>query len=161
MSVKIGEKAPDFELFNHNLEKTKLSDFVGKKNIILLFFPLVNTSVCEKELCSFRDGMKQYEELDAQIIAISVDSPFALKLWNEKQKFNFPLLSDFNKEVCKLYGAYHEVFAPGKFDYKGVAKRSAFIIDKSGIVRYVEILDNPGLEPDYEKIKNELSKLKN
>jgi len=126
----------------------------------LLFFPLVNTSVCEKELCSFRDSLKQYEELDAQIFAISVDSPFSLKLWNEKQKFNFPLLSDFNKEISKLYGAFYEVFAPGKFDFKGVAKRSAFIIDKQGIIRYIEILENAGEEPNYEKIQEELKKLK-
>jgi peroxiredoxin len=160
MSLKIGDKALDFELFNYNLEKTKLSDYIGKKNIVLLFFPLVNTSVCEKELCSFRDSLKQYEELDAQIFAISVDSPFALKLWNEKQKFNFPLLSDFNKEISKLYGAFYEVFAPGKFDFKGVAKRSAFIIDKQGIIRYIEILENAGEEPNYEKIQEELKKLK-
>jgi peroxiredoxin len=160
MSLKIGDKALDFELFNNNLEKTKLSDYIGKKNIVLLFFPLVNTSVCEKELCSFRDSLKQYEELDAQIFAISVDSPFALKLWNEKQKFNFPLLSDFNKEISKLYGAFYEVFAPGKFDFKGVAKRSAFIIDKQGIIRYIEILENAGEEPNYEKIQEELKKLK-
>jgi len=160
MSLKIGDKALDFELFNYNLEKTKLSDYIGKKNIVLLFFPLVNTSVCEKELCSFRDSLKQYEELDAQIFAISVDSPFSLKLWNEKQKFNFPLLSDFNKEISKLYGAFYEVFAPGKFDFKGVAKRSAFIIDKQGIIRYIEILENAGEEPNYEKIQEELKKLK-
>jgi peroxiredoxin len=160
MSLKIGDKALDFELFNNNLEKTKLSDYIGKKNIVLLFFPLVNTSVCEKELCSFRDSLKQYEELDAQIFAISVDSPFSLKLWNEKQKFNFPLLSDFNKEISKLYGAFYEVFAPGKFDFKGVAKRSAFIIDKQGIIRYIEILENAGEEPNYEKIQEELKKLK-
>lgn len=157
--LKVGDKAPLFTLKNHNLEDVSLSNLIGKKNIVILFFPLVNTSVCEKELCSTRDSMKDYENLDAEVLAISVDSPFALKLWNEKHKFNFNLLSDFNKEVAPAYGAFYDVFAPGKFDYKGVAKRSAFVIDKNGVLQYVEVLENAGDEPNYEAIKETLKKL--
>lgn len=159
MSIQIGDKAPLFSLKSSNLEDFSLENHIGKKNILLLFFPFVNTAVCEKELCSTRDSLKQYEELDAQVIAVSVDSPFAQKLWNDKHQFNFPVLSDFNKEACRLYGAYYDVFAPGKFDYKGVAKRSAFIIDKSGVIRHIEILEDPGKEPDYEEIKRKLISL--
>ena len=159
MSINVGDKAPDFTLFTPDVENITLSDFQGKKNVVLLFFPLVNSSVCEKELCSTRDSMKLYEDLDAQVLAVSVDSHFAQKLWNEKHKFNFPLLSDFNKEVSQKYGAFHDVFAPGKLDYKGVAKRSAFVIDKQGTVKYAEILDNPGEEPNYDAIKETLQNL--
>ncbi|MDX9924134.1 MAG: redoxin domain-containing protein [Ignavibacteriaceae bacterium] len=156
MALTVGSKAPDFTLKNHNLEDVSLSDFKSKKNVVLLFFPLVGTSVCEKELCSTRDSMLNYEDLDAQVLAVSVDSPFAQKLWVDKLKFNFPLLSDFNKEVSKTYGTYYDVFAPGKFDYLGVAKRSAFVIDKDGVIQYAEVLENAGEEPNYEKIKETL-----
>jgi len=159
MSVKVGDSAPNFTLKSAELEPVSLSDFKGSKNVVLLFFPLVNTSVCEKELCSIRDGMKDYENLDAQVLAVSVDSPFALKLWNEKQKFNFPLLSDFNKDVCKSYGAFYDIFVPGKLDLNGVAKRSAFVIDKNGIIQYAEILENAGDEPNYIAIQETLKKL--
>jgi len=159
MSLKVGDVAPDFKLKSHLLEDISLSDYKGKKNVVLLFFPFVNTSVCEKELCSTRDGLSQYESLDAQVLAISVDSPFAQKLWADKFKFDFPLLSDFNKTTINAYGSVHDVFVPGKFDYLGVAKRSAFVIDKAGIIQYVEVLDNPGDEPSYEKIQEVLKKL--
>lgn len=159
MALNIGEKAPDFTLKSHNLEDVSLSNYQGNKNVVLLFFPLVNTSVCEKELCSTRDGMKQYEDLGAQVLAVSVDSSFAHQLWNEKHQFNFPLLSDFNKEVSQKYDSLFEVFVPGKFDYKGVSKRSAFVIDKEGTIQYAEVLESPGDEPNYEAIKDTLQKL--
>jgi peroxiredoxin len=93
------------------------------------------------------------------VLAISVDSHFSLKLWSEKQKFNFPLLSDFNKVVCRNYGAFYEVFVPGILDYNGVAKRSAFVVDKNGIIQYIEILENALDEPNYDAIKETLSSL--
>lgn len=159
MSLKVGQKAPDFSLKSHLLDDIELNSFKGKKNVVLLFFPLVGTAVCEKELCSTRDGMKDYEKLNAQVLAISVDSPFAQKMWADRHGFNFPLLSDFNKEVSQKYEAFFDVFVPGKFDYKGVSKRSAFVIDKNGVIQYAEVLDNPGLEPDYNAIQAVLSKL--
>ena len=159
MAINLGDKAPDFTLPNSNFEKVSLSDFKDQKNVVLLFFPLVNSSVCEKELCSTRDNLSQYEDLNAQVLAVSVDSHFALQLWNEKHNFTFPLLTDFNKEVSQKYDALHDVFAPGKLDYNGVSKRSAFVIDKEGIVKYAEVLENPGNEPNYNAIKEILQNI--
>lgn len=152
MKLNIGDKAPDFTLFNQNSEKISLSNFKGKK-IIILFFPFANTSVCTKEMCSFRDELKLYEGLNAEVIGISVDSPFALKMWAEKNNYQFNLLSDFNKEVSVAYGTLFDVFAPGKFNFFGVSKRSAFVVDENGYLKFVEVLESPGDEPDYEKIK--------
>jgi len=158
MALQVGDAAPDFTLKSHDLADVSLSEYKGK-NVILLFFPFVNTAVCEKELCSFRDGLSQYEELDAQVLAVSVDSPFSQKLWVDKHKFTFPLLSDFNKEVSKKYDSQFDVFVPGKFDYSGVAKRSAFVIDKEGVIKYAEVLESPGDEPNYEAVKETLKSL--
>lgn len=155
MSVKVGDKAPEFALPNQNKEKISLDNFKGKK-VVLLFFPFAGSGVCTKEMCSFRDELKKYEDLDAQVLAISVDSIYALKLFDDKNQFSFPLLSDFNKEVINKYGVVDDAFAPGALDYKGVAKRSAFVIDKEGKIKYAEVLENPGNEPNYEAIKNTL-----
>ncbi len=159
MALRVGDAAPNFTLKNAADEKYSLSDFKGKKNVVVLFFPAVGTSVCEKELCSTRDSMKDYENLDAQVLAISVDGPFAQKLWTDKHKFNFPVLSDFNKEVSPAYGSFYDVFLPGKFDLKGVSKRSAFVVDKKGIIQYAEVLENAGNEPNYSAIQETLKKL--
>lgn len=160
MGIKLGDTAPDFKLKSQKLEEVTLHSFLGQKNVVILFFPLVNTSVCEKEMCSTRDSIKKYESVNAQVLAISVDSPFALKLWDEKQKFNFLLLSDFNKDTAKAFGVLYDNFLPGKFDYKGVAKRSAFVVDKNGIVQYAEVSEDPGKEPNYTAIQDVLKKLK-
>ena len=156
MSLKVGDKAPDFSLLNSNVEKVSLSDFRGK-NVVLLFFPLENKGTCTKEMCTVRDELKSYENLNAQVLGVSVDSPFALQMWAEKNNYNFPLLSDFNKEVSASYGALYDVFVPGKLDFKGVAKRSAFVIDKDGNIKYAEVLEDAGNEPSYEAIKKALS----
>ncbi|WP_337873159.1 redoxin domain-containing protein [Ignavibacterium sp.] len=157
MSLKVGDIAPDFTLFNQDAQQVSLNQFKGKK-VVLSFFPFANTSVCTKEMCTFRDELKEYESLDAQVVGISVDSPFALKLFQEKNNYQFPLLSDFNKEVSAKYETLG-VFVPGKYDYQGVSKRSAFVIDKNGVIQYVEILDNPGNEPNYNAIKETLAKI--
>jgi len=156
MSLKVGDKAPDFNLLNTNNERVSLSSFKGK-NVVVLFFPLANTGVCTKEMCTFRDELKSYENLNAQILGISVDSPFTLKLWAEKNNYTFPLLSDFNKEAATSFGALYDIFAPGKLDFKGVAKRSAFVIDAEGKIKYAEVLENAGDEPSYEGIQKALS----
>lgn len=155
MKLNIGDKAPDFTLFNQNSEKISLSNYKGKK-VIILFFPFANTSVCTKEMCSFRDELKLYETLNAEVIGISVDSPFSLKMWAEKNNYQFNLLSDFNKDVSVAYGTLFDVFALGKFNFFGVSKRSAFVVDENGYLKYVEVLENPGDEPDYIKIKQSL-----
>jgi len=159
MALKIGDKARDFSLKDTSNETHTLSNYNGKKNVLLLFFPAVGTGVCEKELCSTRDSMKDYESVEAQVFGISVDMPFSQKLWVDKYNFNFPLLSDFNKEVAKLYDAFYENWLPGMWDLKGVAKRSAFVIDKNGIIQYAEVLENAGEEPNYNAIHEALKKI--
>lgn len=157
--LKVGDVAPNFTLKDTDNQSYTLNDYKGKTNVVILFFPAVGTGVCEKELCSTRDSMKDYEELNAQVFAISVDGPFSQKLWVDKHKFNFPLLSDFNKEVSTLYKAIYDVWLPGKWDLKGVSKRSAFVVDKNGVIQYAEVLENAGEEPNYSAVKETLTKL--
>ncbi len=159
MAIKVGDQAPNFSLKDTSNQTQTLADYKGKSNVVLLFFPAVGTGVCEKELCSTRDSMKDYEGLNAQVFGISVDGPFAQKLWVDKYQFNFPLLSDFNKVVAPAYGAIYDVWLPGKWDLKGVAKRSAFVIDKQGVVQYAEVLEVAGDEPNYQAIQECLKKL--
>ncbi len=155
MSIKIGDKAPDFRLKDQNANDVSLSEFKGK-NVVLLFFPLAGSSVCTAEMCRMRDEMHDYEKLNAQILGISVDSHFALKIWAEKNNYDFPLLSDFNKEVSAKYDSLYEIFAPGKLDYKGVSKRSAFVIGKDGKIKYAEVCSTPGEQPNYDSIEKAL-----
>ncbi len=159
MAIKVGDAAPNFSLKDTANQTHSLADYKGKSNVVLLFFPAVGTGVCEKELCSTRDSMKDYEGLSAQVFGISVDGPFAQKLWVDKYQFNFPLLSDFNKEVSPAYGAFYDVWLAGKWDLKGVAKRAAFVIDKNGVVQHAEVLENAGEEPNYNAIQECLKKL--
>lgn len=155
MAIKIGDKAPDFTLHSETLEEVSLAGLQGKP-VVLLFFPLAFTGVCTTELCSMRDDIASYDKLDAQILAISVDSPFVLKEYKAQQNLNFPLLSDFNKEVAAKYDTLYEVFVKG---FKGVAKRSAFVIDKDGIVRYAEVLASAADLPDFDAVKEALGAL--
>jgi peroxiredoxin len=156
MALKIGDKAPDFTLFNQDGEPVSLSSFKGK-NVVVLFFPAANTGACTTEMCTFRDELKEYESLNAQLLGVSVDTHFALKMFHEKNNYNFPLLSDFNKKVIKDYDVVLDVFVPGKFDYFNTAKRAAFVVDTNGLVKYFEILANVGGQPDFEAIKKALA----
>jgi peroxiredoxin len=156
MALKIGDKAPDFTLFNQDGEAVSLSNFKGKK-VVLLFFPAANTGVCTKEMCTFRDELTVFENLNAQVLGISVDTHFALKMFAEKNQFKFPLLSDFNKKVIVDYDVFLDVFVPGKFDYKGTAKRASFVINEEGVITFIEVLASPGEEPNYEAIKKAVS----
>lgn len=151
MAVKVGDVAPDFTLLDTDLQKVSLSSFKGK-NVVLLFFPAAFTGVCTKEMCTIRDNFDKYSKLNAQVFAISVDSTFAQKVWKEQNNLNFPVLSDFNKDVSKLYGAFYDVFGAGKFDMNGVSKRAAFVIDKNGKIKYAEVLEDAGNEPNYDAI---------
>jgi peroxiredoxin len=151
MALQIGSIAPEFSLLNQDGEKVSLSSFRGKK-VVVLFFPLANTGVCTKEMCSISNEYAKYENLDAVVLGISVDSIFSLKAWAEKNHISITLLSDFNKEVAPAYGAFYDVFVPGKLDYKGVAKRSAFVVDAEGKIIYAEVLENAGDEPNYNAI---------
>jgi peroxiredoxin len=150
MKIELGKPAPDFSLFDSTKNKITLSDFRGK-NVVLLFFPLAFTSTCTKELCFVRDNIGLYNDCDAIVFGISVDSPQTLAKYKEEQKLNFSLLSDFNREVSSLYDSLYESFS--SMGMKGVSKRSVFMIDKEGILRYAEILDKVGELPDFEKIQ--------
>lgn len=155
MAIKIGDTAPDFKLPSSDKQMVELSSYKGKP-VVLLFFPMAFTGVCTKELCSMRDDISYYSNLEAEILAVSVDSPFTLAKFKEEQNLNFPLLSDFNKNASTAYGAMHDVFALGM---QGVSKRSAFVIDGEGTVRYAEVLDNPGELPNFAKVKETLESL--
>jgi peroxiredoxin len=155
MKLEPGQKAPDFTLFDADKNKVSLSDFTGK-NVLLLFFPQAFTGVCTKELCSVRDNIGMYEGVNAQVLGISVDSIFTLNRFREDQGYNFPLLSDFNKEVSEAYGSLYDTFV---FDMKGVSKRSAFIVDKAGTIRYAEVLDSAGDMPNFDAIRDTLNTL--
>lgn len=150
-----GDPAPDFSLRASDKSLVTLKELRGK-NVILLFFPFAFTGVCTKEMCMMRDSIADYEKLDAQVLAISVDSPYTLAQWKHEQGFNFPLLSDFNKTVSKKYHTLYKEFALG---LKGVSKRSAFLIDTKGIIRYAEVLENAGEIPNLEAVKTTLAAL--
>ena len=155
-AIQPGQEAPDFTLYNTEKQKVTLSNYRGK-NILLLFFPQAFTGTCTKELCSTRDNIALYDQADAQVFGISVDSVFTLARYKEDQQLNFPLLSDFNKETSAGYGTLYDTFV---LDMKGVSKRSAFVIDKTGVVRYAEILETASDLPDFAAIQKTLANLK-
>ena len=157
MALSIGQKAPDFSLYNSEKTKVSLQDFAGKKNVLLLFYPMAFTSVCTKELCAVRDDINKYQNDSTEVLGISVDSVFTLAKFKEDQHYNFSLLSDFNKTVSRDYEALHPSFTD--MDMQGVSKRSAFIIDKEGILQLAEVLDNPGAMPDFAAIDHKLAEL--
>lgn len=156
MSRLVSKKAPDFKLQNTNGEEVSLSDFKGKKNVVILFFPLAFTSTCTEELCHTRDNLKIYNALDAEVIGISIDTFFTLKEFKQSQNLNFTLLSDFNKEASKSYDVLYEDF----FGMKGVSKRSVFVINKEGVVTHEEVLENASDLPDFNRIQEELMRIK-
>jgi glutaredoxin-dependent peroxiredoxin len=149
------DQAPHFALFDTEKKKINLSEFRGQ-NVLLLFFPFAFTSTCTAELCTVRDHLKFYNNANAAVLGISVDSLYTLKKYKEELQLNFSLISDFNKEVSKLYDSYYDEFY---YEMKGVSKRSAFVIDKMGIVQYVEILENANEIPDFNKINACLNRL--
>jgi glutaredoxin-dependent peroxiredoxin len=155
MKIEAGHAAPDFTLFDSDKKQVILSEQKGQP-VLLLFFPLAFTSVCTAELCSVRDNINWYNNVNAKVFGISVDSPQTLAKFKEEQQLNFTLLSDFNKDVSRAYDSIYEMFG---LNMKGVSKRSAFVIDKDGIVQYAEVLENAGEQPDFEKIQTALSGL--
>ena len=155
MNLELNAKAPDFKLFNTLKKEISLSEQKGK-NVVLLFFPLAFTSTCTAELCNIRDNYALYNDLNAVVFGISGDSLFSLGKFKEEQKLNFDLLSDFNKDVSIAYGSIYELFG---FGMKGVTKRAAFVIDKEGVIRYKEVLENASEEPNYEGITSTLKTL--
>lgn len=155
MTIKVNDQAPDFHLISSDKQEVKLGDYKGK-NVVLLFFPLAFTGTCTEELCEIRDQWSEYKSLNAHVLAVSVDSPFVLEKYKEEHKMTCELLSDFNKDASTAYGAIYESFA---FGMKGVSKRSAFVIDGEGTIKYAEVLEDPTELPNFASIKNTLSEL--
>ncbi len=155
MAVEVGTKAPDFTLVNQDREPVTLSQEVRKGNVVLAFFPGAFSGTCTKELCSFRDTMADFKTVNAQVLGVSTDTFFALKAWDDQQHFEFPLLSDYNKDVIRAYG----VVNPDMIGLKDIAKRAVFVIDKLGVVRYREVLDDARNLPDYGKLSEALAAL--
>ncbi len=148
--VQTGQQAPEFTLFNSELKEVSLTDFAGQK-VVIHFFPMAFTGVCTTQLCTLRDNFGFYEGANAQVLAISVDSPFTLAKFKAENNYPFPVLSDFNKEVSKRYGALYEEFV---FNLRGVSKRAAFVIDEQGVIEYAEVLESAGDLPNFEAINN-------
>ncbi|MDO9376534.1 MAG: redoxin domain-containing protein [Bacteroidota bacterium] len=155
MAIVVGQEAPAFKLFNDEKKPVSLEDLRGKK-VLLLFFPLAFSSVCTAELCSIRDNIARYNEVDATVIGVSVDSVYVLKKFREDQQLNFMLISDFNKSLSRAFDVIYETFG---YEMQGVSKRAAFVIDKEGIIRYSEECKTPAELPDFEKIRDVLSGL--
>ena len=154
MAADVGSAAPDFTLMNQDREPVTLSQLKGKP-VVLAFFPAAFSGVCQKELCTFRDSMGALNSAHAQVLGISVDTFFALKAFQDQQKLNFPLLSDFNKEVIREYGVFNE----DMIGLKGIAKRAVFVLDKDGVVRHREVLEDARNEPDYKKVLDSVASL--
>lgn len=155
MKIEMGQQAPDFSLYNSDKNKVTLSELRGQ-NVLLLFFPAAFSGTCTKELCSVRDNISMYNNADAKVFGVSVDTVYSLAKYKEDQKLNFALLSDFNKEVSTSYGCLYDLFS---YDMRGVSKRSVFVIDKNGIVQFAQVLEKATDLPDFELIQKTLKSL--
>ena len=157
MSINVGDKAPDFSLVSLTADGpqvVKLSELVGKSNIVLLFVPMAFTGVCTTELCDISKGIGEYEALDATVLGISGDNPFAQGEWAKKEGITLQLLSDYEHTATKDYGIAYDQFLPEKnLIMGGVPKRSAFVIDKAGVVQYAQVNESPGDLPDFDAVK--------
>ena len=157
MSIQVGDKAPDFNLVTLGDEGPKtiqLSDLVAESNTVLLFVPMAFTGVCTEEFCSVTSELSAYSDLNAQVVGISGDNPFAQQAWAQKEGIGITLLSDYEHEAAESYGVAYESFLPEKnLIMGGVPKRSAFVIDQAGIVRYAEVNDSPGDLPDFDAVQ--------
>ncbi len=156
MSVQVGQKAPDFILYDSDKNKISLADYRGK-NVLVLFFPLAFTGTCTTELCNIRDNITTYNNANAQVFGVSIDSLFTLGKFKAEQNLNFPLLSDFNKEAARAFEVLYETFPV--FEMQGVSKRAAFVIDKDGVVQYAEVCAVPSDLPSFEAIEATLARL--
>ncbi len=154
--IKVGDKAPDFTLPDADLKLRSLKEFLGRK-VVLAFFVGAFTAVCTKEMCAFRDSMARLIGLKAQVIGISVNDPFSNRAFAEKNRLPFPILSDYNRQAIRAYGV--EISDFGSLKGYTVAKRSIFIVNKNGVVRYVWTTEDPIIEPDYKEIENALEKI--
>ena len=157
MAVKVGEKAPEFTLVDTALKPRSLKEFLGKTTV-LVFYPAAFTGVCTKEMCAFRDNLSQLSSIGAQMVGISADTPFSNKAFAEQNSLTFPILSDYNREAIKAFG----IAFPDLAGLKGltVAKRSVFVLDKQGVVKYAWVSEDPKKEPDYAEVTKAAQSLK-
>lgn len=163
MALSVGSKAPDFTVSTlgaNGPELFKLSENIGNSNVLLLFVPMAFTGVCTKELCEISNGINAYKTLNAEVYGISGDNPFAQKAWAEKENITLKLLSDYDHKVTEAYGVAYDSFLPAKnLIMGGVSKRSAFLIDKAGVIQYAEVLESPGDLPNFTAIQAKLQEL--
>ncbi|HEY5753504.1 MAG TPA: redoxin domain-containing protein [Chthoniobacterales bacterium] len=164
MALQVGDKAPDFTLPTKTADGPKLvslTDFIGKKNTLILFFPMAFTGVCTTEMCSVTQGLDAYASVNAEVLGISGDSPFAQEAWAQKEKIAVTLLSDYEHNVARAFGVAYDSFLPEKnLPMGGVSKRSAFIVDKLGVIQYAQVSESPKDLPDFEAISAKLAQLK-
>lgn len=157
MVLRIGQKVPDFALPDSDNRTRSLGEFTQKGPVILAFFPFAFSGTCDKEMCTFRDGFGDLQATGSQVVGISVDSTFSLKAFTQTYNLQFPLLSDFNKKTTKLYGVLQDPWVG--LGYKGVAKRSVFVVDGRGMLRYRWVTDVPSDEPPYGEVMKAAQKL--
>ena len=156
MTVAVGDKAPDFTLTNQDRAPVTLAEELKKGPVVLAFFPAAFSGTCTKEMCTFRDSMSELNRVSANVLGVSTDTFFALKAWADAQRLTFPLLSDYNKTVITQYG----VVNPDMIGLHNIAKRATFVIDRNGIIRHSEVLEDARNEPDYEKVRSALAGLR-
>ncbi len=157
MALRLGQKVPDFSLPDADRKMRSLGEFIGRGTVILAFFPFAFSGTCDKEMCAFRDGFGNLQGAGAQLVGVSVDSAFALKAFSQTYNLQFPLLSDFNKKVARLYGVLQDPWVG--FGYKGVAKRAVMVVDRRGMLRYRWVTDVPSDEPPYTEVMKAAQKL--
>ncbi len=156
MPLRVGEEAPDFSLLDTSLNRVTLRDLLARgKPVVLVFFPAAFSSVCTRELCTFRDRMVQLEKANATVAGVSTDSPFCLREFRERHRIPFPLLSDYNREAVRAY----DVELPELLGLRGLAKRAVYIIDKEGKVAWTWVSDDPSIEPDYDEVIRQAAKV--
>jgi peroxiredoxin len=164
MALAVGTKAPDFSLSSKTADgpkQIKLSENFGKTNTLLLFFPMAFTGTCTTEMCSISNGLREYTDLNASVYGISGDNPFAQEAWAKKESITVPLLSDYEHKIAQQYDVMYDSFLPQmNLGMSGVPKRSAFIVDRSGVIQYAESNDDARELPNFDKIKAKLAELK-
>ncbi|MDV3278339.1 MAG: redoxin domain-containing protein [Nitrososphaerales archaeon] len=157
MVLRIGQKVSEFSLPDTEGATRSLGEFTEKGAVVLAFFPFAFSGACDKEMCAFRDGFAGPLVGGAQVVGVSVDSAFTLKAFAQTYNLQFPLLSDFGKKVTKLYGVLQDKWVG--MGYRGVAKRSVFVVDQKGALRYKWVTDNPGNEPPYDEVMKAVARL--
>jgi peroxiredoxin len=155
MPIDVGSKAPDFTLMNQDRQPVTLSAALQNGPVVLAFLPAAFSSVCTTEMCTFRDSIGTLNAAAGQVFGITTDTFFTLKAWADQQRFTFPLLSDYNKDVIKQY----DVVNPDMIGMKDIAKRAVFVIGQDGVVRHRQVLDDARNEPDYDKVRGALATL--